>query len=153
MLARQTVNCLFNVSNDDGRELPLYLRENSLLVLGPVRSHVAERPADPLTVEAFVTAEAAFALRTDAGRLDLRCRREGPRTVLEASATPGSGPDFDIPTLVLRLHHAGPPGGATADGHRLPRLDPDALDRTDRGWAVDGRTVVLKARARELRIE
>ena len=29
------------------RELPLYLRENSLLVLGPVRSHVAERAGRP----------------------------------------------------------------------------------------------------------
>ena len=50
------------------RELPLYLRENSLLVLGPERSHVGERPADPLTVEAFVS------------RGDLRApRRRRPR--------------------------------------------------------------------------
>jgi hypothetical protein len=127
------------------RELPLYLRENSLLVLGPVRSHVAERPADPLTVEAFVTTEATFALRTDAGRIDFRCRRDHQRVVLDASAAPA--------TLVLRLHHAEPSRNALADGHRLPRLDPDALDRAERGWTVDGRAIVLKARARELRTE
>ena len=110
-----------------------------------MRSHVAERAADPLTVEAFVTTQATFALRTDAGRVDLRCRRDQRRITLEASAAPA--------TFVLRLHHVEAPQAAVADGHPLPRLDRDALDRADRGWTVDGRTVVLKARARELRIE
>src|SRR5262249_60361892 len=60
-------------------ELPLYVREDSLVVLGPERSHVGERPADPLTVEAFVTAEARFALRGEAGSIALRCRPGGGR--------------------------------------------------------------------------
>jgi alpha-D-xyloside xylohydrolase len=127
------------------RELPLYLREDSLLVLGPVRNHVAERPADPLTVEAFVTTEATFALRGDSGRVDLRCRRNQRRVTFEASSAPA--------TLVLRLHDVDPPAAATADGQPLPRLERIGLDRADRGWTVDGRTIVLKARARELRAE
>ena len=127
------------------RELPLYLRENSLLVLGPVRSHVAERPADPLTVEAFVTAEATFAFRTDAARIDFRCRRAGGRVTLEAHGTAA--------TLVLRLRDADAPQTVTADGQALTRVGLDQLDRADRGWAVDGRTVVVKVRASELRIE
>ncbi len=127
------------------RELPLYLREDSLLVLGPVRNHVAEHAADPLTVEAFVTTEATFALRGDAGRVDFRCRRDQRRVTFEASPVPA--------TLVLRLHHVDPTTVATADGQPLPRLEPGRLDRADRGWTVDGRTTVLKARARELRTE
>ena len=66
------------------RELPLYVRENSLVVLGPERSHVGERPADPLTVEAFVTTAAAFALRGDGGAVDLACRRRGGELTFEA---------------------------------------------------------------------
>jgi alpha-D-xyloside xylohydrolase len=127
------------------RELPLYLRENSLLVLGPVRNHVAERAADPLTVDAFVTTEATFALRTDAARADLRCRRERGRLVFEASQSPA--------TLVLRLHDGDPPATALADGQPLPRLALDRIDAADHGWAVDGRTTIVKARARELRTE
>jgi hypothetical protein len=127
------------------RELPLYLRENSLLVLGPVRSHVAERAADPLTVEAFVTTEANFALRTDAGHVDFRCRREPRRVIFEASRASA--------TLILRLHDIDPPAVATADGQPLPRLEGARLDEANRGWAVDGRTTILKARAQELRIE
>ena len=40
----------------------------------------------------------------------------------------------------------------TADGHALPRLDRAALDRADRGWTVEGRTVVVKARARRIEL-
>ena len=127
------------------RELPLYLRENSLLVLGPVRSHVAERAADPLTVEAFVTSEATFALRTDAERVDFRCRRRERRITFEASRTAA--------TLVLRLRDVDPPATAMADDQPLPRLELDRLDGADRGWTVDGRTTILKARARQLRTE
>jgi alpha-D-xyloside xylohydrolase len=127
------------------RELPLYLREDSLLVLGPVRNHVAERAAHPLTVEAFVTTEATFALRGDTGRVDFRCRRGQRRVTFEVGPTSA--------TLVLRLHDVDPPATAMADGQPLPRLERDGLDRADRGWTVDGRTVVLKARARELRTE
>jgi alpha-D-xyloside xylohydrolase len=127
------------------QELPLYLRENSLLVLGPVRNHVAESAADPLTLEAFVTTEATFGLRTDAGRIDFHCRRQGGRVTLEASRAGA--------TLVLRLHDVDPPADARADGQPLPRFPLDRIDGAERGWAVDGRTAVLKARARELRVE
>ena len=125
-------------------ELPLYIRENSLLVLGPERSHVGERPADPLTVEAFMTGSARFGLRQDAGRVDLECRRDGGQVVFRASDAPV--------TYVLRLHQTEPPATATADGRPLSRLDPSALDRADQGWTLDGRVVVVKARARELRL-
>jgi hypothetical protein len=127
------------------RELPLYLRENSLLVLGPVRQHVAERPAEPLTVEAFVTTEATFAFRTDAARIDFRCRRDDGRVTLDA-------PGADA-ALILRLRDVDVPRTVTSGGQPVPRVDPGQLDRADRGWGVDGRTLVVKARTQELRIE
>jgi hypothetical protein len=110
-----------------------------------VRQHVAEGPADPLTVEALVTTEATFAFRTDAGRIDFRCRRDQGRITLEARGVEGA--------LILRLRDVDAPRTAAADGQALPRLGLDELARGDRGWAVDGRTAIVKARARELRIE
>jgi hypothetical protein len=95
-------------------------------------------------VDAFVTREARFALRGDAGRADLTCRRDGGRLVFQASDTPA--------TFVLRVHHAEPPAAVTADGRSLTRLDAGAIDRGETGWTVEGRMVVVRARAREIRL-
>jgi len=126
-------------------EIPLYVRENSLVVLGPERSHVAERPVDPLTIEAFVTTRAEFVMRSDSGRLVLRCRREGRQVVFEASD--------GACTHILRLHEAEPPSRVQADGVVLPHLDAAALERATGGWTLDGRVLIVKARARQLEVE
>ena len=125
-------------------EMPLYLRENSLLPLGPERNHVGERPADPLTLEAFVTTEAEFTLRSDAGRLTFRARRRGSQLSLEASDTPC--------TYILRLHHAGTPASVQADGTALSRLELPALQGAAAGWAIDRNVLTVKARALEFEI-
>jgi alpha-D-xyloside xylohydrolase len=124
-------------------ELPMYVRENSLVALGPERNHVGERPADPLTVEAFVTSEAAFTIRGDAGTVDLRCVRRPNEIVFEASTAP--------PTFVLRLRQASAIG-VTADGGPLQRLDPARLEESEFGWTVENQLVTVKARARRIRI-
>ena len=125
-------------------DVPLYVRDDSLVVLGPERSHVGERPTDPLTIEGFVATAAAFTLRGDTGTVELRCRRAGGEVVLEASATPV--------TLVLRLHEAAAATTVSADGRALARLETVALERSETGWAVDGPIVVVKARARRIEI-
>lgn len=127
------------------RELPLYLRENGLLVLGPERSHVGERPADPLTVEAFVTGEAAFTLRRQGGPVVLHGRREGSRLTFEASEA--------SVTFVLRVRHQARPEAVTANEKPLPHLDRGALERVDRGWTQEADAVVVKARARRIRLD
>jgi alpha-D-xyloside xylohydrolase len=127
------------------QELPLYLRENSLLPLGPERNHVRERPADPLTVEAFVTMQAEFTLKSDAGQIVLRCRRQGSEAIFEASDAPC--------TFILRLHQCDSPTRVLADGRPLPRLEPTALTAAETGWAQEGRILAAKARARQIRIE
>jgi hypothetical protein len=125
-------------------EIPLYVRENSLLPLGPERAHVNERPADPLTIEAFVTGQAEFTLRRDEGPLRLRCRREGSAAAFEAGEAPV--------TYLLRLRRFDPPTTVTADGRPLPRVGTEALEQTGEGWTLDRATVVVKARARRIRI-
>jgi len=125
-------------------ELPLYVRDESLVVLGPERSHVGERPADPLTVEAFVTSEAAFTLRGDAGTVSLRCQRRGSDVTFEASAAPA--------TFVLRLRQGPSVRSVSADGLPISRLDATALERSASGWTVDDRVVVVKTRARRIEI-
>jgi hypothetical protein len=76
--------------------------------------------------------------------VDLECRRDGGRVVLRASDASA--------TYVLRVHHVEAPASVTADGRPLSRLEAEALDPADQGWTVDGRVVIVKARARELRL-
>jgi alpha-glucosidase (family GH31 glycosyl hydrolase) len=126
-------------------ELPLYLRDDALVVLGPERAHVGERPADPLAVEAFVATEATFALRGEPGAIDLRVRRDGRRTTFTASDAPV--------TFELRARDVPAPGAVLADGRPLARLDPGALAAAVEGWALDAGVVVARARAREIRLD
>jgi len=126
-------------------EIPLYVRENSLVVLGPEREYVGERPADPLTVEAFVTTQAEFDLRSDAGRLTLRCRREGKRVSFEASEAQA--------TFLLRVHQCPPPRTVLADGKALAPVSPEALETSAAGWYRDGDVVTVKARTRTIVVE
>jgi alpha-D-xyloside xylohydrolase len=125
-------------------ELPLYVRDDSLVVLGPEREYVGQRPADPLTVETFVTTEATFTLRGDTGTVDFRCRRAGSQLTFEANATPA--------TFILRLRHIAAPSAVSADGQPLRRLERPALADADRGWTLEDRTVVVKTRARRIEV-
>ncbi|HEY4911722.1 MAG TPA: hypothetical protein VIJ73_19580, partial [Methylomirabilota bacterium] len=124
-------------------ELPLYVRDDSLVVLGPEREYVGQRPAEPLTVEAFVSTEAVFTLRGDAGTVDFRCRRAGSLLTFEASATTA---------VILRLHHTTAPSAVSADGPPLRRLDGPAFARADAGWTLEDHIVVVKARARRIEV-
>jgi alpha-D-xyloside xylohydrolase len=125
-------------------ELPIYVRDESLVVLGPERSHVGERAADPLTVEAFVTSDASFTLRGDAGAASLRCQRRDNDVTFEASATSA--------TLVLRLRQGPAVRAVSADGLPIPRLDGVALERGASGWSVEDGVVVVKARAGRIEV-
>ena len=125
-------------------ELPLYVRDESLVILGPERNHVGERPTDPLTIEAFVTNDASFTMRGDFGAGALHCRRRGNELTFDASGTPG--------TFVLRVHQGLSATAVSADGQTLARHDLAGLERREAGWAMDGPVVVVKARARRIEI-
>jgi len=97
-----------------------------------------------LTVEAFVTNEAVFTLRGDAGAVVLRCGRRDNHVTFEASSTPA--------TVVLRLRHGFAASTVLADGRGLSRMESAALDHTEAGWAIDDQGIVVKARARRIEI-
>jgi len=125
-------------------ELPIYVRDESLVVLGPERSHVGERAADPLTVEAFVTNDASFTLRGDSGTVVLSCARRGNSISFDASAATA--------TFIVGVRQGTWATTVSADGQTLPRIDASELERARAGWTVDGQSVVVKARATRIEI-
>jgi hypothetical protein len=125
-------------------ELPIYVRDESLVVLGPERNHVGERAADPLTVEAFVTNDASFSLRGDSGAGSLSCARRGNTISFDGSATAA--------TFILRVRQGMWATAVSAEGGALPRIAAAELERASAGWALDEQSVVVKARARRIEI-
>lgn len=125
--------------------LPVFVRENSLLPLGPVMQYVDERATDPLTIEAYVTTTAAFALRADEGTTDLRVSRRRGAVVFDASSA--------SPTYVVRVHGAAAAESAAAGGAALARTETEEdLAARPSGWTVTPEAVVVKARARRIEL-
>lgn len=96
--------------------LPLYVRENAVIPMGPPMRHVEEKPVSPLTLDCYPASEgmwtcqwvegkkkADIALRVDAGQVTLTLRNMAVDTV-------------------LRVHHLKTPlqagwNGVPAEGH------------------------------------
>lgn len=124
--------------------LPIFVRGESLLPLAPAMSYVDEREADPLTVEAYVTREAAFTVHREDGPLPLRVRRHGDRVEFEAARAPV--------TYVVRLHGCAGADEVAAEGAVLPHLGSDAdLEGKALGWVSGSGILTIKARARRIR--
>src|SRR5262249_22445705 len=125
-------------------ELPIYIRDESLVVLGPERNHVAERPADPLTLDAFVPNVTSFTLRGDSGAVALSCAHRDHAITFDASEATA--------TFIVRIRQGMWATAVSADGRALPRIDTGELERVAAGWTVDGQSVVVKARASRIEI-
>ncbi|MBI4570716.1 MAG: hypothetical protein HY723_02105, partial [Chloroflexi bacterium] len=65
--------------------LPLYVRDDSLLPLGPEMTHVGERPWAPLEVAVRVSNGASLAVDGEGAQVRIEARREGEGVALELS--------------------------------------------------------------------
>ncbi|OGO50639.1 MAG: hypothetical protein A2148_00765, partial [Chloroflexi bacterium RBG_16_68_14] len=65
--------------------LPLYVRDDSLLPLGPEMTHVGERPWQPLDIAVRVSSGASLQIEGEGAELEAQARREGDGLVLELS--------------------------------------------------------------------
>ncbi len=99
--------------------LPLYVRDDSLLVFGPEMTYVGERPWSPLEIDVRVSTEAALRVEGEGARLEAQARRDGSDVVLVLSGAA---------SLVLRFRS---PEANAAD------VQGDASDvRVERGGGV-----------------
>jgi alpha-D-xyloside xylohydrolase len=55
--------------------LPLFVKENSIIPMGPEISYVGEKPTDPLTLDIYVSEKAEFKLYDDEETLNVNCTR------------------------------------------------------------------------------
>ncbi|MBM3451389.1 MAG: hypothetical protein FJX78_10530, partial [Armatimonadetes bacterium] len=126
-------------------EMPLFLPEDRMLPLGPVRSWIGgtsaePASADPGTVDVFVRDRASFRLRGDDFARVLEARRAGDAITFESS---------DAGALEARFHRTGQPVRIVADGVSVPCVEDNAAYRASASaWRVEGDAAVVKTRAR-----
>ena len=121
--------------------LPLYVRGNSIIPMGPDMAYVGEKPFDPITLDIRLTSEAEFTLFDDdeRGRTEeiVRCRasKRPDQIALELSRS--------TKTYIAKFNGTGSPARVSLNGVDLPRLGSQAaLETAETGWYFDPSLVV-----------
>ena len=107
--------------------LPLYVRGESIIPMGPDMAYVGEKPFDPITLDVRLLSDVEFTLYDDDEVVECRARRKEDRVVVEVSASKR--------TYVVKLHRTGTPTSVKLNGVELPRM-PSAveLETSEHGW-------------------
>lgn len=115
-------------------ELPLYVRADSIIPMGPDLSYVGERPFDPITLDIWLDDEAGCTLFDDSGGetelVHCRARRLSGETTLEVSASHKQ--------YLAQFHHCSQPAKVLVNGVAAPGAATlDVLQQMPAGWWFD----------------
>jgi alpha-D-xyloside xylohydrolase len=127
----------------DLETLPIYVRADSILPMGPDMAYIGEKPLDPLTLDVWVRASAETRIYRDEETWHCSARKTGDRMELQIKATPRA--------CVVRLHGVPPPRQVEVNSAAIPRLESAAeLQETEQGWTIESPLVVsIKLRLRD----
>jgi alpha-D-xyloside xylohydrolase len=120
--------------------LPLYVRENTIIPMGPDMSFVGEKPFNPITLDIRLSSEAAFTLYDDerAGTQEIvACNavRKNNQVTLEISPS--------AKTYIATFHNMSRPGKVSLNDRDIPRLGSrQDLDRVEAGWYFEPSSTV-----------
>jgi alpha-D-xyloside xylohydrolase len=121
--------------------LPLYVRDNSIIPMGPDMLYVGDKPLNPITLDIWLASEAEFTLYDDDERAHteeiVKCSasRTGSQVTLNVGA---SGK-----TYIARFNKTGRPRRVILNGKDMPHLaSQQALENAELGWYFDPSSVV-----------
>jgi alpha-D-xyloside xylohydrolase len=110
--------------------LPLLVRDDSIVPLGPEMSFVGEKQTDPLTLEMYLTARAQCTVKEDDATIHVKAVR-----LPEVTQIAVAGPER---TYLLRLHRTKAPARVMLNNRPLVRRpDKRTCDRNPDGWWRD----------------
>ena len=119
--------------------LPLYVRGDSIIPMGPDMAYIGEKPFDPITLDMWLCAEAEFAIYDDDGMVSCRASREEDRVVVEVSP---SERDYFV-----KLNKTSCPSKVSLNGVAIPRLTSvEELEKAECGWHFASITLQAKFR-------
>jgi alpha-D-xyloside xylohydrolase len=121
--------------------LPLYVRGDSIIPMGPDMAYIGEKPFDPITLDIWLSSEAEFTLYDDDERARteeiVRCQanKKQGQIVLDVSASRKA--------YVAKFNRTGSPAKVSLNGTDMPRLSSQAeLEKAELGWYFDASLVV-----------
>jgi len=116
--------------------LPLYVRANSMIPMGPEIGYIGEKPLDPITLDIWLSSEAECTVYDDDERahteemVECQARKKGSDITLSV------GPSSK--TFVAKFNKTNHPKQVTVNGKQIPHLaSQQALEKAALGWHFD----------------
>ncbi|RLI24523.1 hypothetical protein DRO58_07290 [Candidatus Bathyarchaeota archaeon] len=110
--------------------LPLYVKGDSIIPMGPDMSYVGEKPFNPITLDIWLCSEAEAILYDDDETTRCRMKRREDEITLELEASKK--------TYIAKFNKTKCPLEVTLNGVDIPRLDSlEDLGQTSSGWYFD----------------
>jgi alpha-D-xyloside xylohydrolase len=115
-------------------ELPLYVRSDSIIPMGPDMAFVGERPFDPITLDIWLDDEAESTIFDDSGDeaeiVTCRAQRQTQQTILEVSASKKR--------YIAKFNQASLPSSVKFDSVLLAQVDTyQDFEQTESTWFFD----------------
>jgi alpha-glucosidase (family GH31 glycosyl hydrolase) len=134
--------------------LPLYVRDNSIIPMGPDIAYIGEKSTDPITLEVWLSSYAECRLYDDDEKARTQeivaCRAS--KTANQIALSVGASTN----TFIAKFNKTSRPKHVTLNGKDIPHLASlEALEKAQLGWHYDPSSVVRakfsgSASAREL---
>jgi len=116
--------------------LPLYVRENSIVPMGPDMLYIGEKPFDPITLDIRVSSDAECTLFDDDERArtqeiaTCRASKKANQITLNVGAS--------TKTYIAKFNKTSRPKHVSLNGKDVPHVESlDALEKTEQGWSFD----------------
>jgi len=107
--------------------LPLYIKGDSIIPMGPDMAYVGEKPFNPITLDVWLCSEGECTIYDDEEIVECRARRKEDRVEVDVSASKRA--------YIVKLNRTGTPTSVKLNGVELPRMSSAAeLEASELGW-------------------
>ncbi len=115
--------------------LPLYIKGDSIIPMGPAMSYIGEKPFNPITLDTWLSSEAECTIYDDDEIVQCNARRKEDCVIINVSASKR--------TYILKLNRIGIPASVKLNGVKIPRMTSiKEFEATERGWYFDPSFIV-----------
>jgi len=109
--------------------IPLFVKGDSIIPMGPEMSYVGEKLDDPLTLDIYIYSNAQFELYDDKKIVSLRCQRKNAKIVLDIGSSNH--------TYIAKFNKMNEPEGIKSNIGKIEHCTKESLNKLKQGWYFD----------------